>query len=370
MKIALLKSVTHIISMRKIMGRDQIVSNWEVAIPIKGNISFEQDKLKIDDLVFYHENNGKVFAKTTVKDRSENDASIEAIKRVNRVLDEIAFEQNASIRIERSGIKGSRISEPIGETTVGEITDAWIEFTVKLNHQINQNTLGNAARLVSDIQDEDKKRIFQKALSHYRNGLNAESDGNSNAFLDFWKSIEAIARHYDEGGCLFSWDNVTESDSKKLKKYLIDEFEIKWVKNAKIIKRDNDDGKTIHIFKDENSVEIRIDKKEKKALLITSNLRTHDLKVKKENGELNIYGNKIKDKIYDCFEKCFGERKDDEVNEFNKIRGEYAAHGSKNVSDPEEIKVMIEKTPQMKDLAREFLEAWSGQKAQNFESLS
>ena len=260
------------------MGRDQIVSDWEVAIHIKGNISFEQDKLKIDDLVFYHENNGKVFAKTTVKDRSENDASIEAIKRVNRVLDEIAFEQNASIRIERSGIKGSRISEPIGETTVGEITDAWIGFTVKLNHKINQNTLGNAARLVSDIQDEDKKRIFQKALSHYRNGLNAKSDENPSAFLDFWDSIEIIANKYGKGSY-------------------------------------------------------------------------------------------IKDKIYDCFEKCFGERKESKVKKCYEIRQD-AAHGTKDMSDPKEIDRMIKSTPEIKKLARDFLEAWSRKKAQNFEFLS
>ncbi len=260
------------------MDRDQIVSDWEVAIPIKGNISFEQDELKIDDLVLYHENNGKVVAKITVKDKSENDARIEAIKRVNRVLDKIAFEQNAPIRIEKSGIKGSRISEPIGETTGGEIIDAWVDFTIEVNHKIDQNTLDNAARLLSDIQDEDKKHIFKKALGHYRNGLNAESDGNPNAFLDFWDSIEIIASKYGKG--------------------------------------------------------------------------SH-----------------IKDKIYDCFEKCFGDRKEAEVEELYEIRKD-AAHGLKDVSNPEEIYLMIKRTPKMKELAREFLEAWSGQKAQNFEPSS
>lgn len=254
--------------MRKIMGRDQIVSDWAVAIHIKGNISFEQDKLKIDDLVLYHENNGKVVAKITVKDRSENDARIEAIKRVNRVLDKIAFEQNAPIRIEKSGIKGSRISEPIGETTGGEIIVAWVDFTIEVNHQIDQNTLDNAARLLSDIQDEVKKHIFKKALGHYRNGLNAESDGNPSAFLDFWDSIEIIASKYGKG--------------------------------------------------------------------------SH-----------------IKDKIYDCFGKCFGERKESKVKKCYEIRQD-AAHGLKDVSDPEEIYLMIKRTPQMKELAREFLEAWSG----------
>ena len=68
--------------------------------------------------------------------------------------------------------------------------------------------------------------------------------------------------------------------------------------------------------------------------------------------------NKIKDKICDCCEKCFGERKEDEVGEFSEIRNS-VAHGFKDVSDPEEIKIMIEKTPQIKDLARRFLNFWS-----------
>jgi len=348
------------------MSGDRHVSLWEVKIPIKGWISIEQDGIGLDDVTFHLDKDG--FLAKTFVESSQDEMEYEAIKRVNMALDKIAFKINASIRIEKSGKKADRVSEPVGETT-GEVMVSCVDITIHLEHPIDEDTSSKAAKLGSNLLQKDYE-YFQRSLSHYRNGLNAESDGNPNAFLDFWKSIEVIAGHYGEGRCLFSWDNVTESDSEKLKKYLIDEFEIKWVKNAEIIKRDNDDGKTIHIFKDENLVEIRIDKKEKKALLITSNLITHDLIVKKENGELNIYGNKTKDKICDCFEKCFGERKDDDVNELNKIRGNYVAHGSKNVSDPEEIKVVIEKTPQMKDLAREFLEAWSRKKAQNFEPLS
>jgi len=349
------------------MSGDRHVSLWEVKIPIKGWISLQQDGIGLDDVTFHLDKDG--FLAKTFVEGSQDEMEYEAIKRVNGALDKIAFETGASIRIEKSGKKANRVSEPIGETT-GEIMISCAYITIHLKHPIDEDTLIEAAKWGSNLIHNDDYKCFQRSLSHYRNGLNAESDGNPNAFLDFWKSIEVIAEHYSEGRCLFSWDNVTESDRGKLIKYLRDEFGIKWVKNAKIIKRDNDDGKTIHIFKDENSVEIRIDKKEKKALLITSTLRTRDLNVKKENGELNIYGNKLKDKIYDCFEKCLGERKDDEVNELNKIRGKYAAHGSKNVSDLEEIKVMIEKTPQMKELARECLGAWSRQKAQNFEPSS
>lgn len=367
MKIALLKSVTHIISVRKIMSGDLSVSLWEVKIHIKGSISFAKDGLEIDNVKFHLDKDG-VLAKIVVESTPE-DMGNEAIKYVNRILDKIAFETGASIRIEKNGMKAKPVSVPIANST-GEVLQEMVFFTIKLRRPaIDEDTLIEAAKWGSNLIHNDDYKYFQKSLSHYRNGLNAESDGNLNAFLDFWNSIEVIAGHYGEGRCLFSWDNVTESDSEKLIRYLIDEFEIKWVKNAEIIKLDNDDGKIIRIFKDENSVEIRIDKKEKKAILTTSDFRHYDLIVKKENGELNIYGNKTKDKICDCFEKCFGERKENKVNELNKVRT-IAAHGKENVSDPAIIKTLIEKTPQIKKLASDFLEAWSRQKAQNFEFLS
>ena len=86
---------------------------------------------------------------------------------------------------------------------------------------------------------------------------------------------------------LFCWDNVPGNDIKILLRFLRDDLDIDWSENAEI--RKSGDGKTIRIFKDENSAEIMIDEKEEKATLKVSDGRTHDLKVKKENGKLNIY---------------------------------------------------------------------------------
>lgn len=95
-------------------------------------------------------------------------------------------------------------------------------------------------------------------------------------------------------GYLFSWNSVPGDDDEKFKESLRDDFDIGWAENAKILK--SDDGKIIHIFKDENSAEIIIDKKKEKASLKISDGRTLDLKVKKENGKLNIYNDgKIRD---------------------------------------------------------------------------
>ena len=86
---------------------------------------------------------------------------------------------------------------------------------------------------------------------------------------------------------LFNWDNVPGTDSERLLRFLTDDIDIGWAENAEILK--SDDGKTIRIFKDENSAEIIINEREGKATLKISDGRTHDLKVKKENCKLNIY---------------------------------------------------------------------------------
>ena len=95
---------------------------------------------------------------------------------------------------------------------------------------------------------------------------------------------------------MFSWDNVPGSDSERLLRLLRDSFYIDWAARGKYAEiRKSDDGKTIRISKDENSAEIELDEKKEKATLKISCWRTHDLKVKKENGKLNVYKTEIKD---------------------------------------------------------------------------
>jgi parallel beta-helix repeat protein len=90
---------------------------------------------------------------------------------------------------------------------------------------------------------------------------------------------------------LFSWDNVPGKDSEKLLRFLVDDHNIGWAKNAEI--RKSNDGRTIRIFKDEKSAEIRVHEKKEKASLKISDGRTYELGVKAEKGVLNIYREKI-----------------------------------------------------------------------------
>jgi hypothetical protein len=85
----------------------------------------------------------------------------------------------------------------------------------------------------------------------------------------------------------FSWDNIPGADSEQLIRFLKDDLDIAWVETAEICK--SDDGKTLRILKDEDSAEIRIEEEKEKATLKFSDGKTLDLKVKKENDNLNIY---------------------------------------------------------------------------------
>jgi len=87
---------------------------------------------------------------------------------------------------------------------------------------------------------------------------------------------------------LFRWDEIPGNDRERFLSYLSNYRDISWVEGAEI--RESDDDKTIHIFKDENSAEVTIDEMEEKATLkIGDGKKSHDLKVKKEGDELNIY---------------------------------------------------------------------------------
>ena len=104
------------------------------------------------------------------------------------------------------------------------------------------------------------------------------------------QSLVNISKFLERGEQVFSWDSVPGDDNEKLRDFLRDDYNFDWPKNAEILK--SDDGKTISIIKDENSVKLTIDDKKEKATLEITDGGTLELKVKTENGKLNIYSNK------------------------------------------------------------------------------
>ena len=111
-------------------------------------------------------------------------------------------------------------------------------------------------------------------------------------FLSLIQAIESFHRRRYGGKYLlgekylFNWDTVPGNDSERLIKFLRDELGIGWMENAEI---DKSDSRTIRVFNGENSAKIRITKNKEEATLKVSDGKTYYLKVKKENGKLNIY---------------------------------------------------------------------------------
>jgi hypothetical protein len=129
------------------------------------------------------------------------------------------------------------------------------------------------------------------------------------------KSVEIENFYSEKDEYLFSWDIVPGNDNEKLLKFLMDKLDIVWAKNAEISKSDD---KTIHISKNGNSAEIMMDAEEEKATLKISGGNTHKLKVKKENGMLNIY--KDKTVIYNP------------LNEIETLEEKYAAESKEKLN--------------------------------------
>jgi formylglycine-generating enzyme required for sulfatase activity len=91
---------------------------------------------------------------------------------------------------------------------------------------------------------------------------------------------------------LFCWENVPGNDSGRLIEFLMQNFNIEWIKAAKINK--NDDDKTIRITNDTNFLSLTLNNEKNNVNLEIDDGRTDKFIVKKENGELNIYSESIK----------------------------------------------------------------------------
>ena len=108
-----------------------------------------------------------------------------------------------------------------------------------------------------------------------------------------------FVKYSEEGGSedLFSWDKVPGKGSDRLLRYLWDDNDIDWAKNAKI--RKSEDGKSIHIIKGRNSAKISIDEAGENATLEIrdGSGRTYDLKVRDVHGEQKIHKESTKKKF-------------------------------------------------------------------------
>jgi DNA-directed RNA polymerase subunit RPC12/RpoP len=90
---------------------------------------------------------------------------------------------------------------------------------------------------------------------------------------------------------LFGWDNLSTNAEARFKDFLIKKYRINWVNNAKLEKID--DGKTIQLADEENSLFLVLNDNRTEATLIICDGIIDKLKAVDENGELNIYNDTL-----------------------------------------------------------------------------
>lgn len=94
--------------------------------------------------------------------------------------------------------------------------------------------------------------------------------------------VEKIIYQY-----LFSWKDIPGNDSEILTDFLKSNYDVDWIKKAKMVKTDH--GKTIRITAGNKSLSMVLNNKNTELNLIIENVKTDKFIVKTENGKLNIY---------------------------------------------------------------------------------
>ncbi len=114
---------------------------------------------------------------------------------------------------------------------------------------------------------------------------------------------------------LFSWDEIPENDSGRLRDFLKQNYSIDWVKIARIEKID--DGKTIRVSTEKNFLLLKLNNDKTEINLKIDDCRSDKFVVKIENGKLNIYKGSKNIEIYkkdkEGSNEAFGEEIDREA---------------------------------------------------------
>lgn len=86
---------------------------------------------------------------------------------------------------------------------------------------------------------------------------------------------------------VFSWDEIPGKDNGLLIKFLMQKFDIDWVKTAKIEKTNDD--KTINVSTEKNSLSLKLNDEKTEVILEIDDGRTNKLVAENGIGKLNIY---------------------------------------------------------------------------------
>ena len=145
--------------------------------------------------------------------------------------------------------------------------------------------------LASNIKKNPDQRWIVISDTHIGgnpDGSNIPKYNDLCCFLDWIK-------HLDEKGDpiwvkkdrLFCWEKIPGEDNKRFKELLMQIFDVKWVKKAKIKKLEN--GATIRVAKHKNFLTLKLNDKKTRVTLEIDDGRTDEFIAKSEKGKLEIF---------------------------------------------------------------------------------
>ena len=98
---------------------------------------------------------------------------------------------------------------------------------------------------------------------------------------------------------LFCWDEIQGKDDDKLKKFLIKNYNLSWVKKAKIEKNSN--NRIIRIFTKNKLLTLKLNFEMTTAILEINNVKIDDFIVKMENDKVNVYESELKNRFREIY---------------------------------------------------------------------
>ncbi len=147
-----------------------------------------------------------------------------------------------------------------------------------------------AVKSLARLKNTEAEEGLVKALQDQDAEIREQASEALESLLSKEEAVSTIVQHALRERYVFKWDEIPGNDRDRFIEFLIENFDVGWVRTAKIEKID--DGNTINVSTGNNNLSLRLSNEKIKATLTIDDGRTDEFVVKIENGRLKIYREK------------------------------------------------------------------------------
>lgn len=170
-----------------------------------------------------------------------------------------------------------------------DVIDAIIVFDPSLlEGDFSTNLEGNMMGVMSIFTATLVKQLTKEGFSGLTTGIK-QGLANSRALIEIGYKNDGGIKYpaLKDFLHIFSWGDIPGNDNRRLIEFLVQKFDIDWVKTANIEKTKDD--KIVRLTEGNNSIHLKLNNEKPDVKLEINDGRTYKLIVKKENNKLNIY---------------------------------------------------------------------------------